>query len=103
MARSLSGRSVLHTHQDSRSAAPGKLRARPSGCAGQVRYNEREPDPPEGAMSATPTSVPDVSGRFGPYGGRYVPETLMHALHELTRHYEAAREDPEFQKQFDYY
>src|SRR5262249_8994432 len=42
-------------------------------------------------------------GRFGPYGGRYVPETLMHALLELTRHYEAAREDPEFQKQLDYY
>ena len=35
-------------------------------------------------------------GRFGPYGGRYVPETLMHALEELTRVYDAARKDPRF-------
>src|SRR5258707_8678080 len=41
-------------------------------------------------MTATET------GRFGPYGGRYVPETLMHALEELTRVYEAARTDPRF-------
>src|SRR5947207_1147970 len=37
-----------------------------------------------------------VAGRFGPYGGRYVPETLMHALEELARVYEAARKDPRF-------
>jgi tryptophan synthase beta chain len=35
--------------------------------------------------------------RFGPYGGRYVPETLVHALDELTEAYEAARVDPSFQ------
>ncbi|MBM4185245.1 MAG: tryptophan synthase subunit beta [Gemmatimonadetes bacterium] len=35
--------------------------------------------------------------RFGPYGGRYVPETLVHALDELTEAYEAARIDPAFQ------
>src|SRR2546426_7002825 len=48
-------------------------------------------------------SVPDVHGRFGPYGGRYVPETLMFALRQLTEQYEHAREDPEFQRQFTYY
>jgi tryptophan synthase beta chain len=48
-------------------------------------------------------SVPDVHGRFGPYGGRYVPETLMFALRQLTEQYEQAREDPEFQRQFTYY
>jgi tryptophan synthase beta chain len=48
-------------------------------------------------------SVPDQHGRFGPYGGRYVPETLMHALRQLSEHYDAARADPEFQKQLDYY
>src|SRR5438128_1289416 len=42
-------------------------------------------------------------GRFGPYGGRYVPETLMYALRQLTEQYEQARPDAEFQKQFDYY
>src|SRR4029077_17291575 len=55
-------------------------------------------------MPTTPiTDVPDQQGRFGPYGGRYVPETLMHALRQLTEQYEQAREDPEFQKQFHYY
>jgi tryptophan synthase beta chain len=51
---------------------------------------------------ATP-HVPDARGRFGPYGGRYVPETLMQALHQLTEEYELARQDAEFQRQFHYY
>jgi tryptophan synthase beta chain len=41
------------------------------------------------------------TGRFGPYGGRYVPETLMAALQELEREYEKARRDKKFQKRFD--
>ena len=41
------------------------------------------------------------AGRFGPYGGRYVPETLMHALEELARVYEAARADPAFWAELD--
>src|SRR4030088_3387385 len=45
----------------------------------------------------SPTTVP---GRFGPYGGRYVPETLMVPLFELERAYEAAKSDPSFQAQF---
>src|SRR5436853_7419331 len=49
------------------------------------------------------SSVPDTQGRFGPYGGRFVPETLMHALRQLTEHYEAARADPEFGQRLDYY
>src|SRR5881397_2647038 len=47
--------------------------------------------------------VPDAHGRFGPYGGRFVPETLMHALRQLTEAYEQARADAEFQRQIDYY
>src|SRR5437762_1570575 len=54
-------------------------------------------------MPVAPVSVPDVHGRFGPYGGRFVPETLMHALRQLSEQYAQAREDPEFQKQFHYY
>src|SRR5881296_4687535 len=42
----------------------------------------------------SPTTTP---GRFGPYGGRYVPETLMVPLFELERAYEAARADAAFQ------
>ena len=44
-----------------------------------------------------PASVP---GRFGPYGGRYVPETLMVPLYELERAYEEAKTDPAFQSEF---
>jgi tryptophan synthase beta chain len=52
---------------------------------------------------ATLSAVPDTRGRFGLYGGRYVPETLMHALEQLTQAYAAAQEDPEFERQFQYY
>jgi tryptophan synthase beta chain len=47
-------------------------------------------------MPTTPSTVPDALGRFGPFGGRYVPETLMPALEELTRAYAAAQADPTF-------
>ena len=40
--------------------------------------------------------LPDANGRFGPYGGRYVPETLMEPLRELEEAYAAARRDPGF-------
>src|SRR5215468_10535320 len=43
------------------------------------------------------TSWPDRSGHFGPYGGRFVPETLMQALDQLTDEYARAREDSRFQ------
>ena len=41
-------------------------------------------------------SIPDKNGRFGPYGGSYVPETLCHPLRELTNAYEEAKQDPDF-------
>jgi tryptophan synthase beta chain len=47
--------------------------------------------------------VPDRRGHFGPFGGRYVAETLMPALTELERAYAAARRDPSFQKEFHRY
>jgi tryptophan synthase beta chain len=46
--------------------------------------------------------LPDALGHFGPYGGRYVPETLMAALEELDEGYEAARQDPTFQEEVNY-
>jgi tryptophan synthase beta chain len=52
-------------------------------------------------MSAT-TSLPTmVAGRFGAYGGRYVPETLMAALEELEHAYDEAKVDPAFQAELD--
>jgi tryptophan synthase beta chain len=49
------------------------------------------------------TQVPDAKGHFGPFGGRYVPETLIPALDELTREYEAARRDGSFLAEFNGY
>jgi tryptophan synthase beta chain len=43
-------------------------------------------------------SEPDQLGHFGPFGGRFVPETLIPVLDELTAAYEFARTDPEFQR-----
>jgi tryptophan synthase beta chain len=48
-------------------------------------------------------NLPDAQGHFGPYGGRYVPETLMHPLQELEAEYFRAQQDPAFQKEFHYY
>ena len=48
-------------------------------------------------------TLPDTQGHFGPYGGRYVPETLMHPLQELEEEYFRAQHDPEFQKELSYY
>ena len=44
---------------------------------------------------------PDARGRFGEFGGRFVPETLMHPVEELEQAYEAARRDPNFQAELD--
>jgi tryptophan synthase beta chain len=46
---------------------------------------------------------PDSRGRFGAFGGRYVPETLVPALDELTKEYEKARRDPKFKTELEYY
>jgi tryptophan synthase beta chain len=51
---------------------------------------------------ATAKKPAAVAGRFGVYGGRYVPETLMAALEELERAYEKAKHDRKFQQRLDY-
>src|SRR5436309_2905630 len=48
-------------------------------------------------------NLPDAQGHFGPYGGRFVPETLMHPLQELEAEYFRAQHDPEFQRELQYY
>src|SRR5205085_1237972 len=47
------------------------------------------------------TQVPDAHGHFGPYGGMFVPETLMSALDALTAEYAVAKNDPAFQSELD--
>jgi tryptophan synthase beta chain len=54
-------------------------------------------------MDKSSSAVPDAEGRFGRFGGRFVPETLMYALRQLTEQYAAARSDPEFGRQLDDY
>ena len=50
---------------------------------------------------STKSPTPDAGGHFGPYGGRYVPETLMAPLEELEQAYSTARQDPAFQAELD--
>jgi tryptophan synthase beta chain len=55
-------------------------------------------------MSAVAKSnLPDAQGHFGPYGGRFVPETLMHPLQELEDEYQRAQKDPAFKRELNYY
>ena len=53
--------------------------------------------------NAVNCTVPDAHGHFGLYGGRYVPETLMYPLQQLEEEYFRAQQDPEFQRELNYY
>ena len=63
--------------------------------------SRRKPATKLAAKSAR-SKVATPVGRFGPFGGRYVPETLMAALEELDRVYQRARRDKRFQREFDF-
>jgi tryptophan synthase beta chain len=52
-------------------------------------------------MSIQLPTVPDATGHYGPFGGMFVPETLMTPLQDLAVAYEAARQDPRFQAELD--
>src|SRR5271157_4474967 len=52
-------------------------------------------------MSSVAQPVPDSRGRYGPYGGRYVPETLMAPLEELEQAYAAAQADVKFHEELN--
>src|SRR6266576_3954473 len=58
------------------------------------------PTPTVNYMRA-PTTEPDALGHWGPYGGRFVPETLMAPLEVLTEAYVVAKDDPDFQAELD--
>src|SRR5699024_5314123 len=51
----------------------------------------------------TTYKMPNLEGKYGKYGGRYVPELLMPALIELENAYKEAKEDPSFQDEVNYY
>ena len=48
-------------------------------------------------------ALPDARGHFGLYGGRFVAETLMPLVLEVEKAWQAARADPSFQTELDYY
>jgi tryptophan synthase beta chain len=68
--------------------ATGTISRMKAGDHRQISTNGRKPVPPD-------------LGRFGDYGGRYVPETLMAALEELESEYARARRDKKFLRRFD--
>src|SRR5579872_1890642 len=70
-----------------------KVKIPTSGKSGQ-KFGARKP-------SRAGARAPQEPGRFGVYGGRYVPETLMAALDELDRAYEKAKKDPQFRARLD--
>ena len=76
-------------------------------CPFQTSLNSFAPTTPlreNLTMSAVAElNLPDAQGHFGPYGGRYVPETLMHPLQELEAEYFRSQHDPEFQRELSYY
>src|SRR5688572_22645413 len=58
------------------------------------------------SSAAPPTSsasLPDAAGHFGPYGGVFVPETLVSALTQLNDEYRRAKGDPQFAREFEQY
>ena len=54
-------------------------------------------------IKSSSTTIPDARGHFGPFGGRFVPETLMHPLQELEEEYRRAQKDPAFKRELEYY
>src|SRR5690606_35700281 len=59
------------------------------------------PGSTEGMSMAVPSASDLATDRFGPFGGRFVPETLVAALDELCVTYESAAGDPEFWKELE--
>jgi tryptophan synthase beta chain len=60
------------------------------------------PNPESGSFPMSTYQQPDARGHFGPYGGTFVAETLIHALDELKEAYERYRSDPEFIAEYRY-
>src|SRR6266545_1654616 len=55
------------------------------------------------AVPTISSAVPDSTGHYGPYGGVFVPETLIAALKQLEDEYAKAKSDPSFQQEFEHY
>src|SRR5215468_12541764 len=69
--------------------------------ASVTKNRQRVPHPSRFSKGGSNPKKAATPGRFGPWGGRYVPETLMAALDELEREYEKAKRDPQFRARLD--
>jgi tryptophan synthase beta chain len=79
-------------------SAPAPVPAGAAGRGGPCRTPEAVAPPP---VPGSLRTGPDASGHFGPFGGRYVAETLMPLILELERVWRAARDDPAFAAEMD--
>src|SRR6267142_2200042 len=86
---------------------------KPPDISKAIGQNEmHDPCPPHPAplkllpmptAAPSPQILPDATGHFGPYGGVFVPETLVNALHQLEAEYASAKNDPAFVREFESY
>ncbi len=71
-----------------------------AGCGKAAHESQWEAEIPATEINM---AIPDEAGRFGRYGGAYVPETLMPAIRQLAAEYERAKRDPDFQQRLRHY
>lgn len=97
---------VASRHLGQRDALACRTPALTAPPAGPVRCRKLQLSPVRAAIAEPPPSVspdfsavprPDKNGRYGKYGGKYVPETLISALEELEAKYAEVKADPVFQ------
>jgi tryptophan synthase beta chain len=77
-------------------AAPAQTATPGPATGGPVTDGEPLAVPAHPVDSLAPGTVPDLTGHFGPYGGRFVPEALVAAIDELTAAFHATQADPVF-------
>jgi hypothetical protein len=88
--RTIAGTQCASTSMNARVPAPRRLRAAQAQATAA-------PAAPSSSQAAAKYQRPDEAGRFGQFGGKYVPETLIPALAELEVAYKEAMADPAFQ------
>ena len=88
--------SITKKHGTSVPASNPSKAVKPPVSAKRSATQGRKPPAAGKKSKSPPAKVVSMPGRFGPWGGRYVPETLMAALEELEREYEKAKRDPRF-------
>jgi hypothetical protein len=92
-----SAASISQRDLSSFTAAPTASKIQKTGHQKQVTQCVVAPERPPAKQNVAEFQRPDAMGRFGKYGGKYVPETLMYALSDLEKTYKEVTADPAFQ------